>query len=61
MSAGKRTGQLDIKYVYITDLIKRKELKIKYCLTNSMWADFMTKPLVGKDSYSHRKNIMNIN
>ena len=34
MSVGKRTRQSDIKYVHITDLIKRKELKIKYCLTN---------------------------
>ena len=61
MSAGKRTRHLDIKYFYISDLIKRKELEIKYCPTNSMWADYMTKALVGKDFHSHRKNIMNVN
>jgi len=60
MSAGKRTRHFDIKYFYITDLIKRKELEIKYCPTNSIWADYMTKPLVGKGFYSHRKDILNI-
>jgi len=61
MSAGKRTRHLDIKYFYISDLIKRKEPEIKYCPTNSMWADYMTKPLVEKDFHSHRQNIMNVN
>ena len=59
MSAGKRTRHFDIKYFYITDLIKRKELVIKYCPTKSMLADYMTKPLVGRDFYTHRNNIMN--
>jgi len=61
MSAGKRTRHFDIKYFYITDLIKRKEITIKYCPTGSMWADYMTKPLVGKDFHTYRKNIMNVN
>ena len=61
MSAGKRTRHFDIKYFYITDLIKRKEITIKYCPTGSMWADYMTKPLVGKDFHAYRKNIMNVN
>ena len=61
MSAGKRTRHFDIKYFYISDLIKRKEIEIKYCPTSPMWADYMTKPLVGKDFHAHRKNIMNVN
>ena len=61
MSAGKRTRHFDIKYFYISDLIKRKELEIKYCPTISMWVDYMTKPQVGKDIHSHPKNIMNVN
>jgi len=51
MSAGKRTRHFDIKYFYISDLIKRKEIEIKYCPTGSMWADYMTKPLVGSPTY----------
>ncbi len=61
MSAGKRTRHFDIKYFYISDLIQRKGLEIKYYPNNSMWADYMTKPLVGKDFHSHRKNITNVN
>ena len=59
ISAGKRTRHFDIKYFYITDLIKRKELVIKYCPTKSMMADYMTKPLVGRDFHTHRNNFMN--
>ena len=51
MSAGKRTRHFDIKYFYITDLIKRKEITIKYCPTGSMWADTRDIQL-GYSSYS---------
>ena len=47
-SSGKRTRHFNIKYFYITDLIKRNEIQIEYCPTDDMIADFMTKPLVGK-------------
>jgi hypothetical protein len=46
-SSGKRTRHFDIKYYYITDLIKRKLVQIKYCPTSEMIADYMTKPIVG--------------
>jgi hypothetical protein len=46
-SSGKRTRHFNIKYFYITDLIERNHIKIEYCPTEEMIADFMTKPLVG--------------
>jgi hypothetical protein len=36
-----------IKYFYITDLIERKEIEVKYCPTDYMVADYMTKPITG--------------
>jgi len=57
-SCGKRTRHFDIKYFYITDLIKRKEVKIQYCPTNAMIADYMTKPLTGTKFHTFRKAIM---
>jgi hypothetical protein len=42
-SSGKQTRHLDIKYFYITDLIKRKEVTIQYCPTDAMLADYFTK------------------
>ena len=59
-SSGKRTRHLNIKYFFITDLIKRGEVKILYCPTDEMTADYMTKPLVGKKFVKFRKEIMNL-
>ena len=47
-SSGKRTRHFNIKYFYITCLIENKEVKIKYCPTDLMLADYMTKPLTGR-------------
>ena len=60
MSSGKRTRHLEIKYFYVTDLIKRKEIDMKYCPTDLMLADYMTKPLSGSKFHQFRKKIMNI-
>lgn len=58
-SSGKRTRHFDIKYFYITDLIERKEVTIKYCPTDEMVSDYMTKPLTGKKFHKFKKSIMN--
>ena len=54
-SSGKRTHHFNIKYFYITDLIRQKEVEVKHCLSNYMLADYMTKPLTGE------KFVRNIN
>ena len=59
-SSGKRTRHFNIKYFYITDLINRKEVSIKYCSSNDMLADYHTKPLIGEKFESMRNKIMNI-
>jgi hypothetical protein len=46
-SSGKCTHHFNIKYFYITDLIKRNHIQIEYCPTEDMITDYMTKPLVG--------------
>ena len=58
-SSGKRTRHFEIKYFYITDLIKRKQVTIEYCPTDEMIADYMTKPLTGMKFHIHRQKIMN--
>jgi hypothetical protein len=57
-SSGKRTRHFDIKFFYFTDLIKRKEMEVRYCPTDEMVADYMTKPLVGSKFITFRKAIM---
>ena len=57
-SSGKRTRHFDIKFFYITDLIKRKEMEVQFCPTDEMIADYMTKLLVGSKFNKFRKAIM---
>jgi hypothetical protein len=59
-SSGKRTRHFDIKYFYVTDLVDRKEVKVEYCSTDEMIADYMTKPLVGGKFKLFRDLIMNL-
>ncbi len=60
-SSGKRTRHLNIRYFYITDQIQKGLISIKYCPTDDMIADYMTKPLVGKKFIKFRKVIMESN
>ncbi len=58
-SSGKHTRDFNIKYFYITDLFERKEVQIKYCPSDAMLADYMTKPLVGTKFIHFRQQVMN--
>jgi len=60
LSSGKRTRHFDIKLFYITDLINRDELVVKYCPTDEMIGDYMSKPLVGAKFDKFRDMIMNL-
>jgi hypothetical protein len=57
-SCGKRTRHFNIQLFYIADLIERGEVKIEYCPTDEMVADYMTKPLTGSKFMEFRNRIM---
>jgi hypothetical protein len=59
-SAGKRSRHLDIRYFFITDKISKGDIEVKYCPTDLMTADYMTKPLHGKKFKLFKKKIMNL-
>ena len=59
-SASKRTRHLNIRYYYLHDCIKRGDLTTEYCSTDEMTADYLNKPLQGKQFYKLRKKLMNI-
>ena len=59
-SAGKRSRHLNIKYFYITDQVEQGLVKIEYCPTDLMKADFLTKALHGKKMKKFRSEILNI-
>ena len=45
---------------YVADLINRDEVTIKYCSTDNMIADYISKPVVGAKFRKFRDLIMNI-
>jgi hypothetical protein len=46
-SSGKRTRHINVRYFFIADRVKSKEIRIEYCPTSIMIADYFTKPLQG--------------
>jgi hypothetical protein len=60
MSSSKRTRHLEIRYFFVTDNIKRKNLRVEYCPTDDMLADFFTKPLQGAKFRRFRAMILNL-
>jgi hypothetical protein len=52
---------MDVKYFFICNLIKSKDVETKYCPTDFMLADYFTKPLSGKKFERFWNSIMGIN
>ena len=59
-SASKRTHHINIRYFFIKDHIQAKDLEVKYCPTDDMVANYLTKPLKGAKFKKFRKAIMNL-
>ena len=59
-SSGKRTRHLNIRYFFLTDQIEKGNVKVEYCPTDDMIADFMSKPVQGEKFRKFRKQIMNL-
>ncbi len=50
VSASKRSKHIKAKYFLIKDYYDSGEIDLKYCPSDEMWADVLTKPLQGKKS-----------
>jgi hypothetical protein len=59
-SSSKRTRHINIRYFFVADRIANGEVKVEYCPTGDMLADFFTKPLQGSTFRKFRNEIMNI-
>ena len=46
-SSGKRTRHIDVRCFFIADRVKSGEVRIEYCPSGIMIADYFTKPLQG--------------
>ena len=59
-STGKRTYHFNIKLFYVKDLMKQGVMKIDYCHSDSMIADYLSKPLNSVKFNEFKKRIMNL-
>ena len=59
-SAGKRSRHLNIRFFFVADQQEKGHITVKYCPTDDMKADYMTKPLHGSKFNTHRRDIMNL-
>ena len=60
-SSGRRTRHINIRYFFVHDRIKNGDLRVEYCPTDQMVADFFTKPTQGAAFKRMRDLIMNNN
>ena len=59
-SSSKWTRHMNIRFFFIKDQVDSKEIRIEYCPTGDMIADYFTKLLQGKQFYKLRDQIMNL-
>jgi hypothetical protein len=59
-SAGKRSQALNVRYFFLADQVEQGNLRIAYCPTEKMVADYMTKPLQGAKFKEFHQAIMGI-
>ncbi len=47
-SSSNRTRHIEIRYYYVADRVAKGDLRVVWCPTDEMIADFLTKPIQGK-------------
>ena len=57
-SSGKRTRAINIRYFFLTDQVQKGNLTVRYCPTDLMLGDYMTKATQGKKFDELRRAIM---
>jgi hypothetical protein len=59
-SSSKRTKHINIRYLFITDRVKKEEVSMVWCPTGDMIRDFVTNPLQGALFRKFRDQIMGL-
>ena len=58
-SSSKQTKHIQIRHIFVKDKIEPGEITLKYCPTERMWVDVLTKPMQGKQFHEIRSMLMN--
>ena len=56
----KRSKYINARYFFVVDKVEKKEVRIVYCSTEEMVADFSTKPIQGIIFTRNRNTILGI-
>ena len=59
-SSSKQTRHIEVRYYFITDHINWDRLRVSYCPTRDMLADYFSKPLQGSLFRKFRNLILNV-
>ena len=59
-SAGKWSRALNVRYFFLMDQVEKGNLRIIFCPTDDMTADYMMKPLQGEKFRKFRAEIMGL-
>ena len=59
-STGQRLRALNVRYFFLTDQVEKGNLRITYCPTDDMTADYMMVPLQGEKFCKFRAEIMGL-
>ena len=59
-SSSKQTRHIEVRYYFITDHIDRDRVRVSYCPTGDMLADYFSKPLQGSLFRKFRNLILNV-
>jgi hypothetical protein len=59
VSSSKQTKHIKVKYLYVHHFHNTGDLTFKYCHTNQMWANILTKPLQGSKFRLFQAFLMN--
>ena len=60
-SSSRRTKRIDIRYFYVTDCRKKKDVsRVVYKPTGDMQSDYFTKALQGQAFHTHQMTLMSL-
>ncbi len=59
MSSSQRTKHIKAKYFLVKDYYDAGVINVKFCPTDQMWADVLTKPLQGQKFRDMRTFLQN--
>ena len=59
-SSSRHTQHSDIRYFFVTDKIKKGDVKVAFCPTHDVLGDFFTKPLQGSLFIRMREKLLNL-